>query len=208
MGNDRDYKVFRAGCYYHVYNRGNHKKPIFLDSQDFLNFLKRLKLVLGLSKSLFGSSGKGRIRLKALPESSFSVLAYCLMDNHFHFLIRQNSHIGLDRLFSRLCTSYAKYFNKKYNQVGHLFQDAFKAKLISDDRYLVYLSAYIHNNPEKPFSYEYSSLKDYLGGRAGTICEKNFILSIFKNDVSAYSKFVSNFTETDERQISTLLFEE
>ena len=130
------------------------------------------------------------------------------MDNHYHFLIKQLADIGIDKLLARVCTSYAKYFNKKYGAIGNLFQDRFKAKLVDSDEYVKYLSAYIHNNPEQPENYDYSSYKDYLGLRRGTICKKNFILSMFGNSPEQYRKFVNSFTEKEFVTIKDLTFEE
>lgn len=203
--NSRDYKIFRAGHCYHIYNRGNHKEEIFLDDQDFLNFFKRLNFCL-FGKSAAGVSG--RLRITTVPFGAFDILSYCLMPNHFHFLIRQNLNLGIDRLISRTCTSYVKYFNNKYDRVGNLFQDAFKAKLVYDDSYLTYLTAYIHNNPSNPLEYAYSSFKDYLGERSDRLCSKDFILSMFQNNSQEYKKFVLNFSAKDQDKIQPFIFEE
>jgi hypothetical protein len=205
--NSRDYKILRAGNYYHIYNRGNNKQLIFLESEDYLVFLNRLKLALGISK--IGLSGKqSRVRVTPFPESSFEILCYCLMPNHYHFLIKQLSNFGIDELMARVCTSYVKYFNKKYGAIGNLFQDRFKAKLVDSDSYIKYLSAYIHNNPEDADNYDYSSYKDYLGSRKGTICKKDFILSMFGNSNLEYSIFVRAFGEKELGIIKDLAFDE
>jgi REP element-mobilizing transposase RayT len=197
----RDYKTFCPGQIYHIFNRGNQKNNVFLEESDYLNFLKRLKIVLGQSLS-YG------LRIKPLPIESFSILCYCLMPNHFHFLIQQNSDVGIDRLITKVCTSYAMYFNKKYKKVGNLFQDAFKAKLVDSDSYLAYLSAYIHNNPTNIETYQYSSFPDYCGVRLGQICKQGLLLGIFNNDRLAYKKFVSGYNPNYERKIQNLIFEE
>src|SRR3989344_4815697 len=88
---------------------------------------------------------RGGLWVRPIPKGSFTILAYCLMPNHFHILIRQNLKIPIGQLMIKVCTSYAKYFNHKYNRVGNIFQDTFKAKVIETDEYLSYLSAYIHN---------------------------------------------------------------
>lgn len=115
---NRDYKQFGAGEYYHVYNRGNGKQNIFLDNDDFSFFLWRLR------QNLFPSAEDGGRRVQ-LPADSFSLISYCLMPNHFHFLIKQNSDIPTSKLLLKICTSYSIYFNKKYNRFGHVFQDQF-----------------------------------------------------------------------------------
>lgn len=206
--NSRDYKVFRPGNCYHVYNRGNNKDPIFFDLQDYENFLKRLRILLNVSKGVFDNfdKSKKRIRLTPFAQGSFSVLSYCLMTNHFHLLIEQNTEASITALIQRLTTSYVKYINKKYNRIGNLFQDHFKAKLVDSDSYLKYLSAYIHNNPGTPLAYSYSSLKDYLGLRQDNLCMKNKILETFSS-VDEYKKFVLSYSPEQEVMIKDLLFD-
>src|SRR5205809_297696 len=116
---NRDYKKFGAGEYYHVYNRGDGKENIFLDDQDFMFFMLRLR------QNLVPDEGS-KDRIKSLPPNSFSLVSYCLMPNHFHFLLRQNADIPTTKLMTKVCTSYSMYFNKKYNKVGHVFQDQYK----------------------------------------------------------------------------------
>jgi putative transposase len=134
------------------------------------------------------------------------------MPNHFHLEIRQNADIPISKLIAKVCTSYGKYFNKKYEKVGGLFQDAFKAVHIESDSQLLWLSAYIHNNPkvagliENLKDYQWSSYPDYAGLRQGTLCDKNFILKQFAN-VDAYKKFVDDaFEKIKERKDLEHLF--
>lgn len=163
-------------------------------------FLKRLKQALGMSVV-------NPVRIKPLPLGSFSVISYCLMRNHFHLQIRQNSDIGIDKLIAKVCTSYAMYYNKKYGHVGNVFQDRFKAKLVENDSYSMYLSAYIHNNPGS-LDYDYSSFKDIVGERNGQLVEKSVVLSWFNQSTDNYRKFVEGFSLLDREKIRNLLFEE
>lgn len=208
---NRDYKIFRQDCYYHVYNRGNNRETIFHDSTDYEQFLKRLKMVLGLSTTpleLYGDKQKRNLSIRPLETGVFSILSYCLMPNHFHMLIRQNKSIGIDRLITKLCTSYAAYYNRKREHIGHIFQDAFKAKLVENDEYLTYLSAYIHNNPANILEYPYSSFLDYIGLRRGIICDKSTILAYFNHNPNSYRDFVLGYNKQREAKIAHLLFEE
>jgi putative transposase len=205
--NTRDYKMFYSGGYYHIYNRGDNKEAVFIDEQDYLNFLKRLKIILGLM-AIPNAGGRNALRLKSLPPKAFTILCYCLMPNHFHFLIRQNTELSIGRLITGVCTSYAKYFNAKYERIGNLYQDTFKAKHVENDNYLTTLSAYIHTNPSNPFHYSYSSLPDYAGLRNGTICDTGFLLGCFNNDRESYKKFVMDYSEKEAAQIAHLMFEE
>jgi putative transposase len=199
---DRDYKIFRAGHFYHVFNRGNNKQTIFFEDTDYLKLLKCFKLVLG-----FAPAVRPFTAIRPLPKDAFSIAAYCLMPNHFHFLIRQNTDLGINKLMQKVCTSYAAYINKKYNRVGGLFQDQFKAKLVDNDTYAKYLSAYIHNNPGS-LDWDYSSYKDIIGLRGGQLADRGIVLSWFNDSVVEYERFVERFTEKDKQQIQDLLFED
>ena len=201
--NSRDYKFFRPGHYYHIYNRGDNRELVFKEDADYFNFIKRMKMVLGLTPVI--NSG---LRIRPVPPGSFTILCYCLMPNHFHFLIRQNTELPIGELINKVITSYAKYFNSKYKRVGNLFQDTFKAKEIDTDSYLTYVTAYIHNNPSDPLSYAYSSLPEFLGTRNGRLCQPKFILNYFQNNSEEYKKFVASYNLQMHQKIKHLEFEE
>lgn len=214
--NARDYKSFRSNNYYHIYNRGNNKEDIFKEECDYLNFLKRLTMSLGVNDQLAQSFQRGSLvlsekrplRINPLPTNAFTILAYCLMPNHFHLLIKQNSDLGIDRLMAKVCSSYAWYFNKKYSRVGNVFQDHFKAKLVENDTYLTYLSAYIHNNPSNPVAYPFSSLPTYIGLNNNKLCDTSIILKYFKNSRNKYKTFVSNFSKNQQINLNSVTFKE
>ncbi|MEK9209095.1 MAG: transposase, partial [Patescibacteria group bacterium] len=111
----RDYKSSAPGEYYHAYNRGNAKEPVFLDDDDYRFFLLRL------DQNLSSDIAVNR-HFRPLPPNSFSLISYCLMPNHFHLLLRQDRDIPTSKLIGKICTSYSMYFNKKYGRVGHVFQ--------------------------------------------------------------------------------------
>lgn len=180
----RDYKIFRSGKYYHLFNRGNHKQDVFRDEQDYEVFRARLMQALGLPTF-------GRSRLKPFP-NSFSVLSYCLMPNHFHILIRQLIDVSIEKLMSRVLTSYVMYFNIKYRQVGHLFQGRYKAKAVESDEYAKYLSAYIHNNPSR-LEYKFSSFSEIFRMDPTGICDVKALLAWFDDDPKKYRKFVEAY---------------
>lgn len=76
--------------------------------------------------------------------------AYCLMDNHFHILLKEIKDNGISDFMAKLQTGYSMYFNTKYKRTGSLFEGTFKARHVGDDdEYLKYLYAYIHLNPVK-----------------------------------------------------------
>lgn len=193
-------RYFQKGACYHVYNRGNRKQNIFIGHRDYGRFLKRTKKY----KDKFG----------------VSILCYCLMPNHFHFLLRQDTEVPITTFMLRLGTSYAKYFNIKYEEVGSLFQDRFKAKLIETDEYLLQLSRYIHRNPKEVLpstpgvelaSYPWSSYSAYVNGIKNELVDSTFILNYFaKNNPSKdYKNFVEyDLQKEDLDSISDLLIED
>lgn len=140
-------RITFPGGFYHIYNRGFKKEKIFNSSEDYEKFFTVLE--------------------KILEKGEWIIYAYCLMPNHYHFLVEEKN-TSVSKLFSRLFTSYSQFFNKKYNRQGPLFQDRFKSKLVQKDSYFTYVSRYIHLNPyfaglvSNPEKYQYSSLKDYL----------------------------------------------
>lgn len=203
---NRDYKKFGQGEYCHIYNRGNEKRDIFLDGQDFGFFMMRLK------QNLLGENYKG-LRSQALPADSFSLISYCLMPNHFHLLIRQNREIPTTKLMLRLCTSYSIYFNKRYERVGHVFQDQYKQVSVGDNAYLTWLSAYIHQNPkvagmtDSPEDYKWSSYLEFAKNIDG-ICDKDIILNQF--DIkNKYTTFVNESLEIikNHKEVEHLLLD-
>ena len=197
----RDYKQFFDGGVYHIYNRGHNKMMVFRDAEDYRFFMQRLEEILSLQPP------KSRW-LTPLPKGSFSILSYCLMPNHFHFLVRQETELTVSKLIGKISTSYGIYFNKKYGQVGGIFQDQFKAKEVSDDEYLTHLSGYIHKNPAKPFAWPYSSLSTYLGEKEDLLIDSTLILNMFGNDHSRYRQFIKDYGKANEILISDLIFDD
>lgn len=150
-------KLYLEDGYYHIYNRGVEKRLIFLDEQDYAVYLSYLKNYLipkdekGLSDKLSNPNTSYKEKdkiLKLLRLNNFygeiTLLAYCLMPNHFHFFIKQKSASSIDRFMNSLCTRYSMYFNKKYKRVGALYQGVYKAVTVDHDEQFIYLSKYIH----------------------------------------------------------------
>ena len=145
------------------------------------------------------------------------VIAYCLMPNHYHLILKQIDDNGIPRFMSNFQNSYTKYFNTKHNRVGSIFQGTYKSVLIQSNEQLIYLSKYIHLNPlnaflvksEKLFDYKWSSLYEYIQPRHLSICDKTIILDQFKQDDS-YKEFITDYLELREQIeiIQELTFDE
>ncbi len=151
-------KEYDIPAYYHVYNRGSAGRTIFHDTEDHQKFLSLVARYLGYGER---SDNRGYI----YPEFAVEIIAYCLMTNHYHFLMYQERDIdAISKLMHAVSTAYTMYFNKKYKQQGHLFQSTFKASRIANEAYLMHITRYIHMNPNDYDAYHWSSLGTYLGG--------------------------------------------
>lgn len=204
-------KIYYENAFYHVYNRGVEKRNIFLDRADHLAFLHLLKTALSpMQDSPIQGGTLPRNRRKKFY-NKIDLMAYCLMPNHYHFLLRQKTISGLTEFIRSLSTSYSMYFNKKYRRVGSLFQGVFKAIDIHEDNYLLWVSRYIHRNPPDFRSYTYSSYDDYLGKRTTDWLHTNLLLNFFDskrmNREKNYQKFVDNNNEKNMSDYSNITLE-
>jgi REP element-mobilizing transposase RayT len=148
--------------------RGNERKDIFYDEEDrykLLNILEHKKDI-----------------------SQCEIYAYCLMNNHVHLLVKENKET-ISKFMKRVNVSYAYYFNRKYNRIGHVFQDRFKSEPVEDEAQFLAAIRYIHNNPVKAklvkdcANYNWSSYKSYiLGSNQNVLVDHKLILSIFSED--------------------------
>ena len=196
----RHQRILSENGIYHVMMRGNERKNLFLDEEDKQRF----------AETLF-------IKKK---ETGFLIYAYCLMDNHVHLLLKEGSE-GLATMMKRINASYAYYFNQKYHRVGHLFQDRFKSEPIENEKYLLAVIRYIHNNPikagmiEKPEQYKWSSYSSYLlpPNPNANMVETELILSIMASDpekaikefkMFSLQKDESVFMDVEDRNVWTL----
>lgn len=180
---------------YHVYNRGVEKRPIFESSRDYQRFLKTLLYYqIQGPKPRFSKFFHPKIFKIDLSKKIVDILAYCLMSNHFHLLIKQTRDRGITELVSKLSNSYTKYYNTKYARVGPLLQGEFKSVLVESDEQLIHLSRYIHLNPISSFlvknlgQYQWSSYHEYINDQKG-ICLKEDVLGFFKSPKD-YEQFV------------------
>ena len=207
---------FAINNYYHIYNRGVEKRSIFIGKRDYQQFLLAMdfyrKNPLPAKLSDF-KRGIEKIKMIENQIELIQIFSYCLMPNHFHFLLKQNVHGGITDFLRKFTNSYTRYFNTKYDRIGPLFQGTFKAKLIETDAYLLHVSKYIHRNPLKLsnrnlHSYPYSSYMYYLSKDKHPFCDTEFILSYFSktNANLGYSSFVEE-TEIENPAIYPLLID-
>lgn len=138
--------------YYHVILRGVNRQDLFFDDEDRVKILECLE--------------------RFQKETHVQINAYCLMSNHIHLLVKASDELSL--LVKKVASSYVYYFNRKYDRIGHLFQDRFRSEVIDTDAYLLTVYRYILQNPEKAGickaeEYPWSSWKAMEGQKS--ICD-------------------------------------
>lgn len=152
---------FAKGHYYHIFNRGTDKRTIFHEKENYLLLLRQVK--------------------KYAQMFQISVIAYCLMPNHYHFLLRQDGDAAIGTFIHRIFNSYVKAFNKRYGRQGTLFESRFKSLHVSNNHYLLQACCYIHANPVKdglvtqPEAWPYSNYLEWIGERDGTLIDQGFV---------------------------------
>lgn len=216
-------KTYSKNGYYHLYNRGVEKRVIFIDHQDeavFLSYLKEYLMpkdtagLLETANNPQSSPSEKSNALKALRLNNFAqdidLLAYCLMSNHWHLLVKQKNERSIEKFMRSLCTRYVQYFNHRHEKrVGNLFQDTYKAVLITSEEQLLHLSRYIHRNPiQKGLSLkecpQVSSYFNYLEKINQDWMKPNDVLAHFsKNELNSYESFCEN-NQIEEMSISVI----
>lgn len=184
-------KQYAHESYYHIYNRGVNKNPVFLDNQDYEVFLGLLKRYL---------DDKTEFKKNRTPHPNFyneiDLVSFCLMRNHFHLFIYQKENpLAIINFMRSLTTAYGMYFNKKYNRVGPVFQQRYRAVRMKSDSQLLHITRYIHLNPKEFKTYPWSSYKYFTGKAHAAWVKPQGILEMFQDN---YEKFVEDYIPTKE----------
>jgi len=202
--------------FYHLYNRGNGKRDIFLNRSDKKRFVKLLFVCNSIKPVVFKI-------IQGLPleeidrgETLVDIGAYCLMPNHFHLLVREKIENGISIFMEKLATAYSMYFNKKNERTGKLFEGVFRATHADTDKYLKYLFSYIHLNPVKLINpnwkekgiidiqkskqflekYEFSSYNDYINlNREEKIILNKSVFPGYFEDFKEFKSFIDEFIQ-------------
>lgn len=171
-------RIWYPGAIYHITNRGNRRSDIFRDEEDYLVYLTILE--------------------QTMEKYPYIIYSYCLMTNHIHLQI-ETKDIEIWYIMRNINLLYTKYFNNKYNLIGHLFQGRYKSEIIENDAYNLQTSRYIHLNPvkaamvETPIEYKWSSYNIYMGNKKSKIVNEEKILAYFKNNSRAlYKEYVES----------------
>lgn len=190
-------EILATGEIYHIFNRSNYKVPIFRNGKTIARFTEAMIYYLQPQPSLrFSIYRKNKNNYQINPQHFLvKIISYCLMPNHFHFLVRQEKDGGIQKYFQKLINSYSHYFNLKNQQKGHLFESPFKARRVETEEQLIHLSRYIHLNPVSDFlvrdpkDYPYSSYSWYLGGNPPSWFDHSLVTSHFPHK-RGYEEFV------------------
>lgn len=215
-----------TGEIYHIYNQGLDKRPTFTNAREYTRALETIKfyqyntdLKLSLFLKLPGDEREKFISSYLKKENKhILILSFCLMPNHFHFLVQQAIENGISHFASDFQNSYTKYFNTKHERKGSLFLDQFKAVRIETDDQLVHVSRYIKLNPYSSYlvktlpevvNYPWSSFKEYINPLPLDISEKDLVLSFFKTPHGYQNFILDNASyQRDLEKIKHLTLEE
>ena len=200
--------VLATGEIYHVFNRGVERRTVFTNKRDYeraletINYYRFTSLPVRYSHFLNLTKTQKENVLASLDDVEATIFSFCLMPNHFHFILKQEAENGISRFMANFANSYSRYFNTKYQRIGPLFQGTFKAVHVESDEQLLHLSRYVHLNPVSSFlvkegqldSYPWSSLPEYLKLKRddeNDISDPKLVLGQFKK-IDEYQKFVHN----------------
>lgn len=174
---------FLPDCYYHFYNRGNRKSDIFLSNE---NYKYCIRLINKYSREL-----------------NLSIIAFCLMPNHYHFLIHQNCEIKAGLLPQRVFNCYSKAFNKMHQNKGTLFQGSYKVIQIFKTNHLLLLCRYIHANPvlaglvDTPEKWPFSDYGKWIVHEDDK--SQNSFFDEYIYNTKDYVEFVGNYISNRQR---------
>ncbi|HQV95104.1 MAG TPA: transposase [Anaerolineales bacterium] len=174
---------FTQGQYYHVYNRGAGKSKIFYTEDNYRYLLELMRRYLG--------------------KYGISVIAYCLMPNHYHFLLLQLTDMPISKFINVLFNAYVQALNLQQSRTGTLFEGRFKHVCVDEWKYLSHLCRYIHRNPVKaglviaPEDWAYSNFREWVGLRNSLLKNDEFIQTHFP-DPEEYRVFVNDWQDEEK----------
>ena len=204
-------KSYIQGGIYHIYNKGIDGREVFAHDEDFKYFVELLKKYLRPveQKTSLGFKTEKPSIMKHKQKMSLagevSLIAYCLMPDHFHLIVNQMDDKGIVKLMRRVGTAYGMYFNSKYERSGPLWENVYRAVQVLPGEQLEYLTRYVHLNPvirtvrrfgpvetvtgSKPEEYIYSSYSRYLGLNNDNWIKNEYV----KMSKEEYKKFVKDY---------------
>ena len=198
---------FVNGEYYHVFNRGVDKRNIFSNKAQQYFFFNRMQVLNTTDSSKFFNNQRNKHKDSGIVGDGgqlVSIIAYSLLPNHYHLLLKQEVDNGISQFMQKLGTSYTMYFNQQEKRSGSLFQGKFKATHLSGDFALPTVSAYInlnhkHHRIDPNINLVKSSIFEYLDQELGEcICNPVEIQAIIEeaDGLIEYKKFIKQASIT------------
>lgn len=199
---------FSNGNFYHCVNLGVEKRLVFTDKTDLDRFTAGIEYYRFKDPPARFSFRKREVyKTDTTPSPLVEVLAYAMMPDHFHLLLKQIAEGGVSKFISKLINSYTRYFNVRNSRSGPLFSGTFKFAPVSQEQ-LPDISAYIHMEPVKhglvinAERFPFSSYNEYLGKKG--FCKKEVIMKNF-TDSTGYQKFTAQSGSFDNALKKILL---
>lgn len=185
---------------YHIYNRGVEKRTIFVDDRDRMRFINSLAIFNSndldpnISRVMRNTTMTG-VRLQS-ENQIVEIMAFCLMGNHFHLMVRGRVERGIPKFMQKVGTGYTNYFNLRYQRVGALFQSKYKSVPVLSDAHFLWLPHYIHCNPAKKNDWSSTSVKEYPWSSYAEYAEESEHKGKYSEIVD--TTFLSELFETPE----------
>lgn len=178
--------------YYHLFNRGVNKQNIFFSEENYTYCLRLLK--------------------KNSENYHIKIIAYCLMPNHYHLLVRQDGEQPVSRFIQSNFNSYVQALNKQIDRKGPLFEGRYKHVLVNRDEYLMHLMRYIHRNPVEagfvsdPEDWIFSNYPEFIGQRNGRLVDLS-VRDMYFNSRDDYKEFVEDLDLMPPKNLERFIFD-
>jgi len=177
--------MYQESGIYHIYNRGCNHDNIFFKKENYRYLIKKFEETISLY--------------------SIEMIAYCLMPNHYHLLVRQNSERPISKWLQQIFNGYTQAVNKQEGRSGTLFQGRPRHILIDSEEYLLDLIGYIHFNPVKaglttrPKDWEFSNCREWYGQRRSKLISEKFIREFLSR--SEYKDFMQYYNNIQQAKL-------
>ena len=168
-------RIVGTGYPHHVVQRGNNREKVFLDKEDYREYLSYLEKYSSKKKAV--------------------ILVYCLMSNHVHLLVRPSEENSLSKMMQGIALCYTQYFNRKYKRTGRLWECRYHSTVIDEETYLWAVSKYIENNPvrakvvREAEDYRFSSARAHLLGETDPLLKE---ILFDEGDLKEYARFIKD----------------
>jgi len=169
---------YHEGGFYHFFNRGAHRVALFREHDNYVFVLRKMKTYV--------------------PAFDLAIIAYGLMPNHYHLLVRQDGRHPARLLPQRVFNRLSKAYNRRYGHSGTLFEGPYKVAVVEDRAHLPHACRHIHANPVRdglvcePGAWQYSNYREWVGERGGALVDRAFVRAFFPS-AGDYRAFVGDY---------------